>query len=101
MSEIKAGAKLKSAVCETQVMIIKWPAGPHALSCGGAPMTLAAETGDGALDRAKAEGSHVGWRYINADASLELLCVKSGVGTLYLDEVELTRKQAKALPSSD
>ena len=106
MRELKAGGKLKSSVCDTQVMIIKAVPGAHELSCGGAPMidpaeTGAGETGGGALDPALAEGTSVGRRYVNEDESLELLCVKLGAGTLCLDGVRLRPKQAKALPSSD
>jgi hypothetical protein len=101
MRELKAGSKLKSSVCETQVMIIKAIPGAHELSCGGAPMIDPSETGSGELDPSKAEGTSVGRRYVNADESLELLCVKPGAGTLYLDGVKLGPKQAKALPSSD
>jgi hypothetical protein len=101
MGELKAGGKLKSSVCETQVMIIKSPGGSHELSCGGAPMIGAAEEGSGTLDADKAEGTTVGRRYVNADETLELLCVKGGQGSLYFDGVKLEPKQAKALPSSD
>jgi hypothetical protein len=101
MRELKAGSKLKSSVCDTQVMIIKGPAGEHDLSCGGAPMIGATEEAAGTLDADKAEGTAVGRRYVNADETLELLCVKGGKGTLSLDGVKLEPKQAKALPSSD
>ncbi len=101
MRELKAGGKLKSVVCDTQVMIIKGLSGEHELSCGGTPMVGGNEEGSGTLDPEKAEGTAVGRRYVNADESLELLCVKGGKGTLYLDGVKLEPKQAKALPSSD
>lgn len=101
MRELKAGQRLKSAVCDTQVMIIKGVPGQHELSCGGAPMIGATEQGSGELDPSKAEGSLMGKRYVNADETLEVLCVKEGKGSLYLDGVKLGPKQAKALPSSD
>ncbi|MDB5583555.1 MAG: hypothetical protein JWR80_8731 [Bradyrhizobium sp.] len=101
MQILKAGSKWKSAVCDTQVMVIKGPPGEHELSCGGAPMIAATEAGGGALDPDRAEGTLMGKRYVNADEALEVLCVKQGEGSLYLDGEKLGPKQAKALPTSD
>ena len=101
MQVLKAGSKWKSVVCDTQVMIIKGLAGDHSLGCGGAPMIGASETGSGMLDPARAEGTLMGKRYVNADESIELLCVKEGKGSLDLDGERLVPKQAKALPTSD
>ncbi len=101
MGELKGGQKLKSKVCTTQVMIIRAPAGDHSLGCGGAPMVAVNEAGTGELDPGQAGGTLVGKRYVNADESLEVLCVKGGDGSLHLDGAPLAPKQAKALPSSD
>jgi len=101
MQVLKAGSRWKSAVCDTQVMIIKGVGEGHELSCGGAPMVGAAEAGGGSLDPDKAEGTLMGKRYVNADESLEALCVKEGKGSLYFDGEKLGPKQAKALPTSD
>ncbi|WP_157218047.1 hypothetical protein [Flavisphingomonas formosensis] len=101
MRVLKAGQKLKSSVCDTQVMVIKPIPGEHDLRCGGAAMIDMAETPSGTLDPAVAEGTLLGKRYVNADESLELLCVKGGAGSLSLDGVALATKQPKALPSSD
>jgi len=95
---LKAGARFKSAVSDTQVMVIKAPPGEFELSCGGKPMV-------GPND-ASAAGSPegetlIGKRYVNADESLELLCTKGGKGALALDGTALEIKQAKQLPSSD
>lgn len=99
---LKAGTKLKSAVCDTQVMVIKAPAGEHDLRCGGAAMIAATATGDGAaIDPAHAGETLIGKRYVNADESLELLCTKGGKGSLSLGATPLEVKQAKQLPSSD
>ena len=101
MRELRAGQKLKSAVCDAQVMVIKGVAGLHELSCGGAPMIEPAAEPTGSLDPALAEGSLIGKRYVNADETFEALCVKAGAGSLALDGARLVAKQAKALPSSD
>jgi hypothetical protein len=101
MSVLKVGQKLGSNACDTQIMIIKAPGGEHVLECGGVEMSAAPAAEKTSLDPARAEGTLLGKRYVNEDESVELLCVKPGAGSLYLDGVPLGPKQAKALPSSD
>jgi hypothetical protein len=98
---LKAGARFKSAVCETQVMVIKAPAGEFDLCCGGAEMIAPNATGSGTMHDAHGGGTLIGKRYVNADESVELLCTKGGKGSLALNGVPLEVKQAKQLPSSD
>jgi len=44
MAEIlKPGTKLSSAVCKTQIMVLRAPAEPLDISCGGQPITRAGE----------------------------------------------------------
>ena len=103
MAVLKAGSRFKSAVCDTQVMVVKAPAGEFALNCGGAEMlggTATAPAGV-ALDPAHAGDTLIGKRYVNADESIELLCTKGGKGALSLNGTPLEIKQAKQLPSSD
>lgn len=96
---MKPGMKLKSTVCNTEVMIIKGT--NFAVECGGSPMS------DGAVDtkaEVKAEfseGTKMGKRYVNSDGSVELLCVKPGAGSLSIDGTPLQTKDSKPLPSSD
>jgi hypothetical protein len=97
---MKAGTKLKSAVDDTEVMVIK-AALAGTLSCGGVPMADEKPTEKGTIDPAFAEGTKMGKRYTNADGTLELLCIKPGQGSLALDGVALQLKDAKPLPSSD
>ena len=102
MATLKAGARLRSAVCDTQVMVIAAPAGDVALSCGGAPLLEATSSAArGAIDPEHKNGSQIGKRYVNEDGSLELLCTKPGEGSLALAGKALKLKEAKALPSSD
>jgi hypothetical protein len=103
MRVVKPGLRLKSAVCSTEVMIIKAPAGEAQLSCGGVEMLATTETQptDARLDPAQAAGSLIGKRYVDAEERYELLCTKGGQGSLALSGVALQIKQAKALPSSD
>jgi len=100
---LKAGTRVKSAVCDTQIMILRAPAGALTLTCGGhgmLAMSVAAPEGV-ALDPAFAAGTLTGKRYVDAAESLEFLCTKGGAGGLAVDGVALEIKQAKALPSSD
>ena len=100
---LKAGARFKSAVCDTQVMVVKAPAGEYDLRCGGASMLAAAApaSGEADLDPAFAGETLIGKRYVNADESIELLCTKGGKGSVMLNGTPLEIKQAKQLPSSD
>jgi hypothetical protein len=97
---MKPGSKLKSAVCETEVMVIKAGGGAQ-VECGGAPLVAERPAQRPAINPAFAGGTKIGKRYINADNSLELLCVKAGQGTLAVNGVALLLKEAKPLPSSD
>lgn len=95
---MKPGTRLKSAACDTEVVVIRCGGGQ--LECGGAPM---AEGGTDAvdIDPGFSSGSVMGKRYVDAAGSVELLCVKPGKGTLALDGVALVLKEAKPLPASD
>jgi hypothetical protein len=102
MATLKAGARFKSAVCDTQVMVIKAPAGDFDLRCGGAEMLApAASAPAGVALQAGGAETLIGKRYVNADESVELLCTKGGKGGLSLNGTPLEVKQAKQLPSSD
>jgi hypothetical protein len=98
---LKPGTRLKSAVCSTEVMIVAAPAGELVLTCGGAPLLGAGQTGGGTLAADARGGTQIGKRYVNEAGDLELLCTKPGEGTLALGGVALAIKGAKPLPSSD
>lgn len=100
---IKPGARLKSVVCATEVVVVKGPKDDVDVRCGGAPMVLVAEAAPagGALDAAHASGTLTGKRYSHEGAGLELLCTKAGEGSLSLGSEPILQKDAKALPSSD
>jgi hypothetical protein len=101
--QVKPGSRLKSAVDDTQVVVVRAPAGDIELTCGGAPLiALDAEPPAGAaLDGSQADGTLLGKRYADDDLGLELLCTKAGAGSLYLNGAPIQLKQAKALPASD
>lgn len=103
MMKLKAGTRVRSAVCRTEVMVIVAPAAEVALSCGGAPMLSGTESpvATGAPAAGSAGGTLLGKRYVSAAGDLELLCVKPGDGSLAVGGEPLQLKEAKPLPSSD
>jgi hypothetical protein len=103
MRLMKPGLRLKSAVCSTEAMVIRAPAGEVLLACGGTEMLSGTDTAPAgvSLDSGWAQGSLIGKRYVDAEDRYELLCTKGGEGALALNGVALEVKQAKALPSSD
>jgi len=45
MSELKTGARFKSAVCDGEIMVVTSPGGEVDLTCGGATMVDAGADG--------------------------------------------------------
>ncbi|MBL7499233.1 hypothetical protein I6A84_23800 [Frankia sp. CNm7] len=101
---VKAGSRLTSQVCETQVIVVRPGGGSLELGCGGAPLIAHSEAPapDLAADPALLGGSQLGKRFVlDGEDSLELLVTRSGRGTLTANGVPLVEKQAARLPSSD
>jgi hypothetical protein len=99
---LKAGARLRSTACSTEVIVVKAPAGDVAITCGGAAMGDPASTEPVvSAPPAPGTGTAMGKRYVNGDGSLEILCTKPGGGLLACDGVDLVLKEAKPLPASD
>ena len=100
---IKAGSRLISAVCETEIVIVKASSSAGVLECGGAPMlpfgTPRAATGSLAADRAA--GTLLGKRYADSATGLEVLCTKGGRGSLSWSGKPLALLATTPLPSSD
>jgi hypothetical protein len=103
MTELKAGTRLRSAVCATEVMVIAAGDAELALTCGGTAMIgiTEAPAEGGTIDPDHADGTLLGKRYVDEEDSLELLCTKPGDGSLAVEAGPLVLKEAKALPSSD
>ncbi|MBL6688470.1 MAG: hypothetical protein ISP92_09580 [Pseudomonadales bacterium] len=95
---MKPGTRLKSAVCDAEIMVIKMGESDD-LTCGGLPLTTDGAKSDGTGDHM--HGCLIGKRYVNAEETVEVLCVKSGEGSLYYAGEELMTKDTKKLPSSD
>lgn len=96
---MKPGSKLKSAVCDTEVMVIRGSDG--SLECGGAAMVAERPEDSAAINPDFAAGTQMGKRYVDTAGTVEVLCVKAGKGSLSLDGTALAIKEAKSLPSSD
>lgn len=96
---MKPGTRLKSAADDTEVMVIR--CGEGTIECGGAPMGEDKPAELSPLSPDHSNGTLMGKRYVDADGKFELLCVKPGKGSLSVDGVALTVKDAKPLPASD
>lgn len=101
--ELKPGSRWKSAVCTTEVVVVRPPKTPITLECGGLPMVMQTESAPAgvAISPDHKKGTLLGKRYIDAETALELLCAKAGEGSLSVDLRPLAIKDAKRLPSSD
>lgn len=101
--DVRPGMKLRSAVSDTEVVVVRAPASPVDLRCGGHPMVpadaaVAAAAGATVADDA---GTVLGKRYVHDASGLEVLCTKAGAGELSVDGEPASVKSAKPLPSSD
>jgi hypothetical protein len=100
---LKPGKRLRSAVCATEIVVVRAPSTDIDLRCGGQPMTETADaTSAGAPAAGLDGGTLLGKRYVSAGlADLEVLVVKSGEGALSIGDAPMETKDAKPLPSSD
>jgi hypothetical protein len=100
--QLKAGTRLRSQVCGTQLIVIVGSDDDLDLRCGGEPLIdLRAEPAPGLVPARGGSGTQLGKRYVDASGRVELLITKPGAGTLTTDGVPMTFKQAKPLPASD
>lgn len=101
--ELKAGSRLKSAVCDTELIAVRVPGADIDLRCGGEPMiALDADGGERkAISPDHHAGTLLGKRYADEASGLEVLCTKAGEGSLSIGDAPLLTKEAKPLPSSD
>lgn len=101
MTQLKAGGRLTSAVCATEVIAVKAPDEELDICCGGVAMLAPGTEGSGDAKDGFTDGTALGKRYVNADDTLELLCTKAGDGSLSIGDEILEIKEAKQLPASD
>lgn len=101
-THLKPGSRLYSAVCTTELIVVKAPTSPVELTIGGAaPVTSADERTGGAPAAGHDGGTAMGKRYVDDEDTIELLCTKPGPGAPALAGRPLQVKSAKALPASD
>jgi len=101
--QIKTGARYRSQVCDTELIVVRPLPGDVDLTCGGHPLIdLKAEPTVGLTLKQDADaGNALGKRYTDGDRQLELLVTKAGRGTLAVGGQPLVVKEAKPLPASD
>jgi hypothetical protein len=101
--KLRAGQKLRSAVCGAQVVVVRAPDADVEVGCGGAPLLPDGEepSGTAEVDATLGEPALLGKRYADEELGLELLCTRAGEGALTVDGRVLPLKGAKPLPSSD
>ena len=99
---VKNGTRLRSQVCDTQVIIVKSSDSLDDLRCGGARLIAIVQSpSEGEeLDPALSGGTLMGKRYVD-DTGAEVLVTKAGLGTLSIGSTPLALKEAKPLPASD
>ena len=101
--KLRAGLRLQSATCLTQVIVVRAPKDADVdLRCGGQPLLEIGST-DPKVPIAEgfATATLLGKRYADDELGLELLCTVAGEGGLSLGDTPLEVKGAKPLPSSD
>ena len=100
---IKIGARFRSAVCDTEVVVVRAVEDDIELCCGGPPMLDLGSGRPTGADPAPgaAGGTLVGKRYVDPATSIELLCTKAGAGSLAVDGRLMEIKTAKPLPATD
>jgi hypothetical protein len=100
---MKAGTRLKSAVCDTELIVVRPPESDIDLRCGGE--ALLEFDGDqsvgGSIVEGYRGGTLLGKRYSDEASGIEVLCTKPGEGSLSIGEMPLLPKEAKPLPASD
>ena len=100
---VTPGLRLRSRVCNTEVIVVRAPSSDVTLHCGGMPMAMFDEEIT-ITDPADGwdTGALLGKRYTATDdEDLEVLVTKEGRGTLGNGTDPLVLKEAKPLPSSD
>jgi len=101
--QLTPGSRWKSAVCDTEVVVVKAPKAEIALQCGGEAMIAhaAAKPEGGKPAEGLAGGTQPGKRFADDVTGLEVLCTKGGKGSLSIGGRPIGAKEAKKLPASD
>lgn len=103
IEDVRAGARYRSVVCETEVIVIRAASSELDLRCGGHPMVTGGATAPAGSEAEPGfdGGTQIGKRYADEGGEIELLCIRGGASSLSLGATLLDVKEAKPLPSSD
>jgi hypothetical protein len=100
--KVKPGTRLRSAVCTTELIVVRAPESDVDITIGGAPASADAVEHDGGdVADGHGGGTAMGKRYVDDEGTIELLCTKAGEGRPAVAGSILDLKDAKPLPSSD
>ena len=107
--DLKPGSRWRSAVCDTEVVVVRAPGRPVTFRIGGAgalpaeaiPERHSRERAAAQPDATLAGSSLLGKRYTDEATGLEMLCVKAGRGTITVDGRPVTIMTPRQLPASD
>lgn len=101
--DLTPGSRWRSMVCDSEVVVVRAPTKACVLGCGGAVMvSLESERSmDAQPDGDLSGGTELGKRYDDAGTGIEVLCTKSGHGSLTVNGAPVVVKESKPLPSSD
>ena len=83
MAGLAAGKRLKSTVCNTEIMVIAAPGGEVDLTCGGAPMSADGAGNGGNVAADFAEGTTLGKRYTNEEGHLRYDWNEDGIESFW------------------
>ena len=101
--DLKPGSRWRSAVCDTEVVVVRPPKTAASLECGGQAMVPhGTEKPAGAtISSDHSGGSQMGKRFSDPETGAEILCTKGGAGSLSIDGRPIGAQDAKKLPASD
>lgn len=101
MPRLTPGSRWKSQVDSTEIIVVRAPTDPVALTIGGHPVLDPAAEPQSGLVPAEGDPVLVGKRYVRAEGDLEVLVTKAGSAGLAVDAVPLVVKESKPLPATD
>jgi hypothetical protein len=101
--KVESGTRLRSAVCDAEIIVIRAQRSEMDLRCGGRPML---PRGDEPTERAEPAPGYdaptlLGKRYGDVAETIEVLCTVAGTSTLSLGDEPLSVKGPRPLPASD
>jgi hypothetical protein len=103
MPDYKTGERLRSRVSAAQFVVVRAEADSLDITCGGTPLAREGEDIAVSADQVGADSFtiEIGKRYEDEAATVELLCVSGGAGSLAVGSAPLQLKAPKPLPASD